>query len=98
MLRNDDDEVKCTVKTQSNEEAVFNGKDIEKTDDPLNIPLNLKKLMKTEELLNRKDIKEIINPSSLSDLQHEFMSCHNLLLHLPFRVMTKLATLGILPR
>eukprot|EP00957_Ditylum_brightwellii_P191765 14598621-Ditylum_brightwellii.AAC.2 len=62
------------------------------------VPQKPKQYLQQSKLLTEEEYKAISNVTSLDPLQHEYLSWHNRLNHLPLRAMKILIMLGILPR
>ena len=62
------------------------------------IPKSVPEYKSAAHNLSDKEIEKIVSPIHLSPLQQEFLSLHCKLFHLPFTIMLRMASIGILPR
>ena len=62
------------------------------------IPSSVTEYKQSAKTISEKDIEKITSLKHLSPLQHEILSIHYKLNHLPFTIMLRLSNMSILPR
>jgi hypothetical protein len=100
MALDDDNVLRFTVTTSNNDEYITTREHLRPPGNPDIgwIPTSIPEFQSASRDLTEEEIDKITSAIYLSPLQQEFLSFHCKMFHLPYSIMMRMSSLGILPR